>query len=409
MNKAVYVHIELDGQSYLVGKLWSRLKNARESATFEYDSLWLEHPKRFSLEPALFLGPGPQHTPSHKALFGALGDSAPDRWGRVLMRRAEKLNAAQENRMPQTLNEIDYLLRVYDQARQGALRFSENKEGPFLNPGDTQKIPPVIELPKLLAAIENITDDTFQNDDLKLLLAPGSSLGGARPKASIRDLDGCLSIAKFPHAMDEINAVLWEALALTLAKKSGITVPSWRLEKIGNKSILILKRFDREKQNRIPFLSAMSMLSAHDNEFHSYLEIADMIRQHGADPKKDLSELWRRIIFNICIANTDDHLRNHGFLYESSNGWRLSPAYDLNPVPMEIKPRVLSTAITFDDATGSIALAKSVAQDFDITSNEADRITIEVQNAVMTWKNEAKKLGIASSEIALMASAFSTE
>src|SRR5438552_6399933 len=346
MEREVFVYVDLQGAPHLVGRLWGRVRKDRESATFEYHRSWLAHPERFSLEPALKLGPGPFHTPSDQPLFGAIGDSAPDRWGRVLMRRSGRRRADQERRTPRTLREIDYLLMVDDEARQGALRFSKEPGGPFLRPGAADRIPPMVKLPRLLVAAEHFEGDAETEEDIRLLLAPGSSLGGARPKASVRSKNGDLLIAKFPHKTDETNVVLWEALALRLSRKAGIKVPFWSVETISRKSVLILERFDRLNKRRIPFLSAMSMLGAKDNETHSYLDVVDAIRQHGAGIEADLEELWRRIVFYILISNTDDHLRNLGFLYAGSEGWRLAPAYDLNPVPVETKPRVLSTNLT---------------------------------------------------------------
>jgi serine/threonine-protein kinase HipA len=199
MDREVLVYADLRSVLRLVGRLWSRARKDRENATFEYDKSWLSHPERFSLEPALKLGPGPFHTPSDKPLFGAIGDSAPDRWGRVLMRRAERRRAERAGTAPRTLREVDYLLLVDDEARQGALRFSEREGGPFLAEHGATKIPPLIELPRLLSAAEHVLSDTDRDEDLRLLLAPGSSLGGARPKASVRDRDGRLAIAKFPN------------------------------------------------------------------------------------------------------------------------------------------------------------------------------------------------------------------
>src|SRR5437762_531167 len=224
------VYADLDGTPLLVGRLWARTHKDRESATFEYDRNWLDHPERFSLEPALTLGPGPFHTRSDQGMFGALGDSAPDRWGRALMRRSERRRAEREGKAPRSLREIDYLLMVDDEARQGALRFAGREGSPFLAAHTASRIPPVVELPRLLSAAEHVLSDADSDEDLRLLLAPGSSLGGARPKASIRDRDGHLAIAKFPKKGDEVNTVLWEAVALTLAAKAGIPVPAWRLE-----------------------------------------------------------------------------------------------------------------------------------------------------------------------------------
>ncbi len=409
MEKDVLVYIDLLGTPHLVGRLWARTRKERESTTFEYDSNWLTHPDRFSLEPALKLGPGPFHTPSDKPLFGAIGDSAPDRWGRALMRRAEHRRVKQQGQTPRTMREIDYLLMVDDESRLGALRFAEREGGPFLAEPAPNRIPPFVELPRLLSAAEHILSDSDTDEDLRLLLAPGSSLGGARPKASVRDRDGHLAIAKFPNKQDEINTVLWEAVALTLAAKANIAVPTWRLERVAKKSVLLLRRFDRMDGMRLPFLSAMSMLDAKDNEPRSYLEFVDVLRQHGAVPKEDMHALWRRIVFSILISNTDDHLRNHGFLYTGPAGWRLSPAYDLNPVPVDIKPRILSTAINLDDSKASLKLILEVASYFELDQNEASHIAAQVARAVSAWRLVAAKRELTRVEIDRMASAFEHE
>jgi serine/threonine-protein kinase HipA len=409
MDKEVFVYADLQGTPLLVGRLWARMRKDRESATFEYDRSWLAHPDRFSLEPALNLGPGPFHAPSGKPLFGAIGDSAPDRWGRVLMRRAERRRAERAALTPRTVREIDYLLMVDDEARQGALRFAEREGGPFLAEHGPTKIPPLIELPRLLSAAEHVLSDKDSDEDLRLLLAPGSSLGGARPKASVRERDGHLAIAKFPNKGDDVNTVLWEAVALTLAAKAGIQVPVWRLENIAGKPVLLLRRFDREQGTRLPFLSAMSMLDAKDNEARSYLEFVDVLRRHGAAPREDMRELWRRIVFSILISNTDDHLRNHGFLWAGPAGWRLSPAYDLNPVPTDIRPRILSTTIDLDSGTASLRLALQVAGYFELDEAESRKIAAQTGEAVAKWRKVAAKLGLTPAEIDRMASAFEHE
>lgn len=409
MDTEVLVYVDLVGVPHLAGRLWARMRKGRDSATFEYDKDWLANPVRFSLEPALQLGPGPFHTPANKPLFGAIGDSAPDRWGRVLMRRAERRRAERAGETPRTLREIDYLLMVNDQARQGALRFAAQPGGPFLAADDAVPIPPLVELPRLLSAAEHVADDSDTDEDLRLLLAPGSSLGGARPKASVRDRDGHLAIAKFPHKDDDYNAVLWEAVALRLAERAGIPVAPWRIETIAGKATLLVRRFDRDGQVRIPFLSAMSMLGANDNEARSYLEFVDVLRQHGAAPKKDMHMLWRRIVFSVLISNTDDHLRNHGFLYAGPDGWRLAPAYDMNPVPADIKPRILTTAIDLDDGTASLDLALEVAEYFELTAPQARAIAGEVGQAVTDWRADAAAIGLTPAEIDRMASAFEHE
>jgi len=409
MDKDVLAYVDLGGVPQLVGRLWARVRKNKEGASFEYDDAWLKHPDRFSLEPALKLGPGPFHTGADRPMFGAIGDSAPDRWGRALMQRAERRRAEREGRAPRTLFEMDYLLLVDDEARAGALRFAETAGGPFLRQEEAKRIPLLLELPKLLSAAEHVLDETDTEEDLRLLFAPGSSLGGARPKASVKEKDGHLAIAKFPRKDDEINTVIWEAVALALAKKAGIVVPAARVETVAKKPVLLLRRFDRDGTRRIPFLSAMSMLGAKDNEPHSYLEIVDALRQYGAAPKADMEALWRRIVFSILISNTDDHLRNHGFLYEGSDGWRLSPAYDLNPVPTDIKPRILSTAINEDDGTASLALAMSVDRYFELDAAKARDIAKQVGKAVSKWRAEAARHGLGKNEIDRMASAFDHE
>jgi serine/threonine-protein kinase HipA len=406
MDTEALVYMDVDGQPILVGRLWARMRRGRNSASFEYDEQWLTHAKRFALDPALPLGAGPFYTPADKPMFGAFDDSAPDRWGRVLMRRAERRESKRTGRTPRTLREVDFLLRVNDEARLGALRFAENPGGPFLASDEVTPIPPLIELPRLLSAAEHVVDDSDSDEDLRLLLAPGSSLGGARPKASVRDKDGHLAIAKFPHKDDELDTVRWEAVALRLAENAGISVPQWRLETTARKPIVLLRRFDRVEGIRMPFLSAMSMLGAHDHERRSYLEFVDALRQHGAAPKADMHALWRRLLFSVLISNTDDHLRNHGFLYDGPDGWRLSPAYDLNPVPVDIKPRVLATAIDLDDGTASLDLALDVADYFELNGAEARMIAREVGKAVGAWRETGKSLGLTSSQIDRVASAF---
>ncbi len=413
------VYVDLHGVAQRVGRLWVVGGRSRdERATFEYDLEWLRHPEPFGLEPALPLGPGPFHTANGRPLFGALGDSAPDRWGRSLIARAERRRAAAEARQVRTLREIDYLLGVSDVARQGALRFTRVVDGPFVSDSD-ETVPLLIALPKLLAATEHVEADDESDEDLRLLLAPGSSLGGARPKASVRDRDDHLSIAKFPSRGDDRNVVRWEAVALTLASRAGIPVPDSRVEEVAGRDVLLVRRFDRVTlgrergaivEHRIPFLSAMSMLDAVDLETHSYLELADALRRYGADTASDLVGLWRRIVFNVLISNTDDHLRNHGFLYAGPNGWRLAPAYDLNPVPVDVNPRMLTTTIVADeDATASLDLALGVARDFGLRPPEANAIVREVGTAVRRWREVAFDLALTPAECDRMASAFEHE
>ncbi len=408
-DRELLVYADLAGVPHLVGRLWARRARGRDSASFEYGAAWLANPERFALEPALMLGSGPQHTMPSRALFGAFGDSAPDRWGRKLIQRAERRRAQADARAPRSLGEVDYLLGVIDIARQGALRFRETPNGPFLASGEGTNVPPLLRLGELLNAAMRVAADQDDDDDLRLILAPGSSLGGARAKASVLDTQGQLSIAKFPQADDSYPVMQWEAVALELAHRAKIETPTWRLEPVADRTALLLRRFDRDGEARIPFLSAMSMLGAADNEEHSYLEIVDAIRQYGSQPERDCAQLWRRIVFNILISNTDDHLRNHGFLYDGAGGWRLSPAYDMNPTPADVKARVLSLAIDEADDTASLDVALGMARQCGLKLPAAREIVDEVQTAVHQWRQVAGALGLGARDIARMASAFEHE
>jgi serine/threonine-protein kinase HipA len=406
-DRSLLVYVDLEGAPHLVGHLWARSRKGKEGASFQYDDTWLANPFRFALEPALILGKGPHHTMAGRLIFGAIGDSAPDRWGRALIQREERRKAREERRTPRTLLEADYLLGVSDITRQGALRFAESKGGPFL--AIATPVPPLLQLPALLGAAVRISANGDNDDDLLLLLAPGSSLGGARPKASVVDRDGQLAIAKFPQHGDLTRVTLWEAVALRLAADAGIPTSEWRVESVAGQDVLVVRRFDRKSNVRVPFLSAMSLLNATDNEQRSYLEIADALRQYGAKPEEDCAQLWRRIVFSILVSNTDDHLRNHGFLYDSAGGWRLSPAYDLNPLPADIKPRILTTAIDEADGTASLDLAFEVAPHFGVKPDRAKAIVRDVGKAVVRWRETAASMGLSSNETERMASAFEHE
>lgn len=407
---SAYAYVDLAGTPRLAGRLWTNVRNERESATFEYDESWIGFEGRFSLEPALRVGPGPFYTAEGRAIFSALGDSAPDRWGRTLLARQERLRAKSEGRPPRTLRELDYLLGVSDLTRAGALRFSLEEGGSFVAEDGPGSVPPLVDLPRLLSATERVLAETEDAEDLRILLAPGSSLGGARPKASVRDSNGRLMIAKFPAETDSYDVVRWESVALELAGRAGIETAQWRLEHLGGSEALLVERFDRKDRTRIPFLSAISMLDAWEGENRSYTEIADSLREHGATAQKDLRGLWRRVVFNILVSNTDDHLRNHGFLYDGTQGWSLAPAYDLNPVPVDIRPRVLSTAIGFDeDRTASMEIALDVAEYFDLEEQEAHEVAREVAEAVTHWRKSAASAGIGRGEIDRLETAFEHE
>lgn len=402
----LFTYVATAAEPVLVGRLWARASKGSESATFLYDDSWLAHAERFALEPALSVGPGPQHTRSGKSLFGAIGDSAPDRWGRALLARAEQRTARSEHRVPRTLREIDFLLGVSDESRQGALRFSLTRGGPFLAEPRANNVPPLVDLPRLLAATERILDDSEDASDLRLLLAPGTSLGGARPKASVRDTDGALAIAKFSTSHDDHNVALTEGLALSLAARAGIAVPAWRTESVGSSTALIVRRFDRVGGRRVPFLSAMSMLGAIDGEQRSYLEIIDALSEQGSAPVEDRRQLWKRMVFTVLVSNVDDHLRNHAFLHDSTAGWRLSPAYDINPTPTFVRARVLATAIDESDTTASIETCVSVAEYFGLEVGTARSIARDVAGVTQGWRAEARRVGLTKRDIERLESAF---
>lgn len=402
-----YVYVNCKGQDIPVGRLWSYFNNGRESASFKYDESWLKNPENFELEPYLPLTEGTFHTDTKKSIFASFSDCSPDSWGRLLIKQNEEKRAEKEKRARRQLNQIDYLLAVYDFSRHGALRFKQTPDGDFLSAKDNKAIPPLVELPKLLMASEKVLDDDASYNDIRELLAPGSSLGGARPKASVIDKTGNLCIAKFPKKDDNNNNVLWEAVALTLAEKAGLNVQRWELTTALGKAVLLLKRFDRTGGGqRIPFLSAMTMLNANDGESneYSYLDLAEIIRTKGVNVTNDMKELWHRMLFSVLISNTDDHLRNHGFLRTDATGWQLSPLYDVNP--SSDRTGNLQLNIDENSSTASVELVMSVAEYFRLNKAEAEKIFNQTRSAVAEWRDVAKALGIGAGEIARMAAAF---
>lgn len=404
----VEVHIDLDGRTRPIGLARSNRVRGTETILFEYEDAWLKDPARFSLEPALALTRGTFAPPSGFATFGSIGDSAPDTWGRRLMQRAERRLAERETRAVRTLTESDYLLGVADETRLGALRFRWVGEKTFQAP-IPHGVPALIELGALLGITERILRDEETDEDLQLIFAPGSSLGGARPKASVIDQYGRLSIAKFPKETDEYSIETWEEIALRLARQAGIATPDHELINVAGKAVMLSRRFDRDGSTRIPFLSAMAMMGAKDGERGSYPEMVDALSQHGARGKIDAHALYRRVVFNVLISNVDDHLRNHGFLWLGRAGWSLSPAYDLNPVPTDLKSRVLTTNIDLDEGTCSVDLLEAASAYFALTLPQARAIIKEIATVTATWRSTAEMVGARAAEINRMSSAFEHE
>lgn len=401
----VQVHVALDGVDTLAGTLYSHRRRGTESATFTYTSGYLSTPGAYALDPELPLTTGARQTRVGAALFGAFTDCAPDRWGRTLVTRREAALAHAEGRATRSLGEIDYLLGVRDDLRQGALRF-RNGSGPFLADDDTG-VPALTDLPALLDLAARAERGTVDLPDLQRLIRIGSSLGGARPKAHVRGADGRIAIAKFPSAgHDTWKVMAWEKVALDLAASAGIDVPASQLLDLAGRHVVVVDRFDRTSTGeRIGYVSAMTMLGASDGEQRSYLEIAEVIENTSARATEELHQLWRRIVFSVLISNTDDHLRNHGFLHERVDVWRLAPAFDLNPDP-GVGPKYLSTAIDDTDGTASLSSALAVAGYFRLRDAQARATVRDMAAAVARWRDVAMRHRLNLSEIGTMEPAF---
>ena len=392
----------------MMGILSAHYGKGKKAFGFEYDKNWIKTESQRLIDPDIQFFSGAQF-PNNKENFGVFLDSMPDTWGRTLMKRKAAQQARENAEKQQTLYDINYLLGVYDKTRMGALRFKTSFDGEFLDDDHEHSTPPWSSIRELQAAAKNLEDD--ENVDVKkwlaILMAPGSSLGGARPKANIVDENGDLWIAKFPSKNDTIDKGAWEFLAYQLALKSGIEMTECKIEKITGKfHTFFTKRYDREGESRIHFASAMTMTgnSEENLRFHtaSYLDIAEFVMNNGANVNENLHQLWRRIVFNICISNTDDHLRNHGFIL-TENGWILSPAYYLNP---SVEKDGLSLNIDMDDNSLDLKLAKSVGIYFRLNDSEMDAIIVKIQDAVSNWKDIATEIGISRGEQELMVGAF---
>ncbi|MCK9482698.1 MAG: HipA domain-containing protein [Bacteroidia bacterium] len=390
----------------LIGKLHIDKKGNEEIIAFSYDEYWLEHyENKYHLDPDIYPFRGQQFPKAEKGWFGLFFDSAPDRWGRTLMKRKESILAKKENRSVQHLQESDFLLGVNDFVRSGALRFKEIGSSQFLSEGDNFAIPPLARLRELENWSLRLEDNSEEEKWLLKLIHPGSSLGGARPKASVIDEKGVLWIAKFPSMKDFANIGAWEKVAHTLAQMCGIEVPKTQIYSFTDQgSTFLSQRFDRiEKGGRLHYTSALSLLGRKDwDSDASYLEIVEFILQFGSHVIADLNQLFRRILFNIAISNTDDHLRNHGFILNGS-GWKLSPAFDLNPDP---RGKSLSLAIDEINRSLDFELILSQAHHFRVNNKEAHLIKDEMLDRISGWRNIASSLKLKEYEIDQMESAF---
>lgn len=393
----------------LIGTLSAHFAKGKKAFSFEYDKIWLKTDAQRLLDPDIEFYSGPQF-PTNKENFGIFLDSMPDTWGKTLMKRREAQEARAKKEKPKTLYEIDYLLGVFDESRMGALRFKTNLDGPFLDNDAQTPTPPWSSLGDLQEAAKQLESDV-QNEEVRkwiaVLIAPGSSLGGARPKANVFDAQKKLWIVKFPSKTDTVDKALWEFLAYRLATAAGINMAESKVERIsGQYHTFLTKRFDRNSEQRIHFASAMTMTGNTEDSIKdtapSYLEIVEFIENYGIDVEANLHQLWRRVVFNIAISNTDDHLRNHGFIL-TDKGWELSPAYDLNP---SIEKDGLSLNIDMDNNALDFGLAKSVGEYFRLNEDEMQIILKEVLSVVKNWKKIAEEIGVKNTEIDLMAGAF---
>lgn len=409
-SREIYVFADWEEfiEPIFVGTLRSDVVKAKEHFSFAYDQAWLQSKFAQKIDPELQLYAGEQYNNEQKN-FSVFLDSCPDRWGRLLMKRREAVIARQEERKPNVLNESDYLLGVHDMYRMGALRFKLAFDGDFLDNNEQLAAPPIASLRELEHAVSKLEDaENIDDPDylkwLNMLISPGSSLGGARPKSSVIDGDNNLWIAKFPSGHDEYDIGAWEYVVYQLAIDASINMPDCRLDRFNSQHHTFLTmRFDRTPESRLHFTSAMMQLAYNDGEEGaSYLDLAEFLTNHGSNTKSDLAELWRRIIFNIAVSNTDDHLRNHGFIYHKG-GWLLSPAYDINPVTPAVG---LHLNINEDDNSLNYELAIEVIDFFQLTESDAQQIKDEVMASVSNWQAVATKVGIGRAEQQFMASAF---
>lgn len=397
----IQVYAAIDDKDVLAGTAYVRRRRGHESASFAYDQAYLAHPGAYALDPLLPLTSGTHQTRAGQTLFGAFSDCAPDRWGRTLIKRREAVLARTEGRVARSLGEVEFLLGVRDDLRQGALRF--RRSGGLFLAEDGQGVPALTDLPSLLELADKAERGTADVTDLQRLVRAGSSLGGARPKAHVRGANGRIAIAKFPSTSDDTwNVMAWEKVALDLAKASRITVPESRLLDLAGRHVLVVDRFDRSADGgRIGYASAMTMLEASDGDARSYLEIAEVIETTSRRATAELQELWRRIAFSVLISNTDDHLRNHGFLADRGS-WTLSPAFDVNPNPYPLRPR--STSIMGADAPpDEVDGLLDLAQECGLTIEQARERLLRVATALADWRAHARGHQIREQEISLMA------
>jgi serine/threonine-protein kinase HipA len=379
---------------------------------FAYEQAWVDDRAFFVLDPSHYPFGGDQF-PGDGVLAGIFTDTAPDRWGRILLERREADRAREEGRRRRQLGEWEFLLGVNDLLRMGALRFAVPAGGPFLDDAPLA-VPPLAELRDLERAAREIEHPSDRRHQPELeraiadLLAPGSPLGGARPKTSFRLDDGALWMAKFPSHNDRRDVGGWEFVLNRCARQAGILVPDTRLLQFsGPYHTFAARRFDRDGAGRRLYASALTLLGKRDRDPASYVEIAEAIEHHGAPGRieEDLAELFRRLVFNVLTGHRDDHLRNHGFL-RSPEGWRLSPAFDLNPMPDKSEHEL---AVGLASHAPAVELAVTETASFcRLSTTEARQIVEQVRGAIADWREIAGNVGLSADELDLVGEAFAS-
>ncbi len=412
--KRLYVYADFDWmkEAALIGELSYESLRGSDSYGFKYCDEWLKKYGNLFLSEDLNNYPGQQYTQPGKDIFGCFSDALPDRWGRTLLNRREQILADEEKRPVRRLSSYDYLIGIEDYSRMGGFRFKEELDGDFINMSDSLRIPPLTSIRELVVAsheIEKSEENNILPDKkwIAQLVQPGSSLGGARPKASVIDTDKTLYVAKFPSRKDDHDVGLWEHLCHLLAAEAGINAATTKVLQTNDKYHTLLScRFDRnEEGKRIHFASAMTLLGLNDGDNattgHGYLDIVDFILLNCTNVEQNLQELYRRVAFNICIGNTDDHFRNHGFLL-TQKGWTLSPAYDMNPTLNEYQSLLINSATNKSD----LSILLESCEEYMLSMEVAGKIVGEVREAIMNWKKLAMRIGIPKREIDLFDSRF---
>lgn len=404
----LFVHADTQTGPVLAGRLHAFAEGGQENARFEPDKRWARDARARILAPLFDLAPGPYLSGGTLPLLGAMGDSAPDRWGRSLLRHRERRQAREQGREARVLRETDFLAGIDDEVRAGSLRFALRPGGPFLGGAEGKRpIPGLGDLGRIAKAVKRYEKGNARDSQLELLLETGQLLGGSRPKASLRDRDGHLLVAKFASRSDERDMQRWEAMLLAMAGDCGLRIPAWRVARVEGEHVLLLRRFDRAGGGgrRIPFVSMMGLLRARDNKTQSLLQLAEVVRRLGSQPAEDLRELWSRGVFTVLTSNKDNHLRNHGMVLDAS-GWRLAPAYDMNPEVEKVKPRMLALSLDGVDDRASLEVLLAMGASFGLDQAQARAIALRIGRRVRKWRDYAHALRLGRDEMRKMREAF---